>query len=78
MTCIHVLQLCVLQLCEPVHPVIGFNSLFTFTYLPFTFTIVQSYIVLATVPVLLLRTCTAALRTVIKVQHTYITRHIHT
>ena len=32
MTCIHVLQLC-----EPVHPVIGFNSLFTFTYLPFTF-----------------------------------------
>jgi hypothetical protein len=74
MTCIHVLQLCVLQLCEPVHPVIGFNSLFTFTYLPFTFTIVQSYIVLATV--LLLRT--AALRTVIKVQHTYITRHIHT
>ena len=39
MTCIHVLQLC-----EPVvHPVIGFNSLFTFTYLPFTFTIVQSY-----------------------------------
>ena len=40
MTCIHVLQLC-----EPVvHPVIGFNSLFTFTYLPLLLYIHDIYV----------------------------------